>query len=362
MFKLRPVHVHPHHYHNLFMNSGEFHAAVSRLLAEEYLAMNSGMAKLNEYGSDGDDEGDDDEDEVENARRLSMAGSGMSNLGFHNASQPPHLACDEDEDEDEDEFTGIDFPQQKDTFNLDEDEEDDDEYEESEERAANASKEDTEVAKLELAKIARLEEAKAAKLKAARDAKIKAARIAEADAEAARIAEEEAEVARIAEEAVAARIAEVEAARVAEAEAEAVKANAATARAAKARTAKMEKLRAAHLAAAKAAGMNLTSEDMQDAPMVDVPRGNEQDTRENGWENESTPLDLAINELHRALFRLDLELLLTLGPEFIEVLSNLNSEEDGVCKYLNGYLRSHFKFLYQTDKTVSAKARCNPCH
>ncbi len=61
MFKLRPVH--PNHYPNLFMNSGEFHAAVDRLFTQGSLAVNSGMAKLSQYGSD-----DDDEDEVENAR------------------------------------------------------------------------------------------------------------------------------------------------------------------------------------------------------------------------------------------------------------------------------------------------------
>ncbi len=170
-------------------------------------------------------------------------------MGFHDTSQPasPHS--------DDEEFTGFDFPQQRDTFHLDEDE--DNNYEESVEGTATAAKEDAEIAKvaqLELAKIAKQEEAKAAKLKAARDAKIRAARIAAADAEAARIAEEEAEVA---------KIAEVEAARAAKAEAEAAKVNAATLRAAKARAVKMEKLRAAQLAAA---GMNLDSEDMRDAP------------------------------------------------------------------------------------------------
>ncbi len=135
------------------MNSGEFHAAVDRLFTQGSLAVNSGMAKLSQYGSD-----DDDEDEVENARRLSPAPSEVSTLGFHDTSQPasPHS--------DDEEFTGFDFPQQRDTFHLDEDEDND--YEESVEGTATAAKEDAEIAKvaqLELAKIAKQEEAKAAR-------------------------------------------------------------------------------------------------------------------------------------------------------------------------------------------------------
>ncbi len=51
----------------------------------------------------------------------------------------------------------------------------------------------------------------------------------------------------------------------------------------------MEKLRAANLAAAKAARMDLTSEDMQEAPMLDIPMENEIGTRGNGEETELTP-------------------------------------------------------------------------
>ncbi len=75
----------------------------------------------------------------------------------------------------------------------------------------------------------------------------------------------------------------------------------------RARAAKTEKLRAAKLAAAKAAGMDLDSEDMQDAPMFEVPdaaqaKSNAQDTQANK-ENFSTPLDLVINELQGMLHR-----------------------------------------------------------
>ncbi len=59
-------------------------------------------------------------------------------------------------------------------------------------------------------------------------------------------------------------------------------------------------------------------------------------------------------------FEIGLELLLTLGQEFIAVLSNLNPEEDGVCKTPNDYLHSHA--LYYIGTALSAKARCNSRH